>query len=131
MVRTSEVGFIRRIWCRFENIAEAFIKEVLLLGSLALINNDYYVCFMSSGPPAVLCDICFSFPFPTASTGHFCGRTDERSYLCNIYVPAVLWEAVFLFLLSRTGVHCGVLGWEGRYQVRWLILVISFFPFSF
>lgn len=102
-----------------------------LPGSPALIIDTYCNSFMIWTSGCLVWQMPFLFPFPTASTGHFCGRTDERSYLCNIYVPAILWEAVLLLLLPRTGLYCGVLEREGRHQVRQLIFVISFFLFSF
>lgn len=123
MLRTTEMGFVRRSWCRSGYITGNFIKGVL--GSVALILMVMVLFFHLDLQLPLWC-VSFSFPFPTASAGHFCGRTDERSHLCNIHVPAALWEALFFLLLPRTGIHCGFLGWEGKYQVRWLLLPISF-----
>lgn len=63
MLRNNQVGFVRRIWCRFEKIAEAFIREVLLLGSLALIMIIMILFFhLDLQLSYVTCVFLFSFP---------------------------------------------------------------------
>ena len=54
---------------------------------------------------------------PSAPTGPVGGEPDEGPNLCNVHVPATLWEADDLLLIPGPGVHGGVLGWERGVQV--------------
>lgn len=118
MLRTNQVGFIRRIWCRLEKVAEAFIKEVLLLGSLALINNDYYYySFIPSGPPAVLCDICLSLSLspqrPLAIS--VVGQMKDPTFATFMYLLSCGKQSSFF---CSQGQEYTVVFWDGKEDTR-------------
>lgn len=117
MLRNSQVGFVRRIWCRFEKIAEAFIREVLLLGSLALINNDYYDSFLSSEPPAVLCDMCLSlFLSPQRPLAiSVVGQMKDPTFATFMYLLSCGKQSSFF---CSQGQEYTVVFWDGKEDTR-------------
>lgn len=117
MPRTNEEGCTRRIRCGLEKVAEAFIKEDLLLGSLALINADYYDSFISSGPPAVLCDICLSLLLspqrPLAIS--VVGQMKDPTFATFMYLLSCGKQSSFF---CSQGQEYTVVFWDGKEETR-------------
>ena len=117
MLRTNQVGFIRRIWWRFKKVAEAVIKEILLLGALALINNDCHDCFISSGPPAVLFDIYLSlFPSPQRPLAiSVVGQMKDPTFATFMYLLSCGKQSSFF---CSQGQEYTVVFWDGKEDTR-------------
>lgn len=115
MLRTNQVGFLRRVCSRFEKVAEAFIKQVLLLISLALINNGYYDYFIFLWTSSCLMwRMSFCFPQRPLAIS-VVGQMKDPTFATFMYLLCCGKQSSFF---CSQGQEYTVVFWDGKEDTR-------------